>query len=854
MNKRFYLNGDDWQLRGCYKHQWVQDRTMELGDVSRFPLPMIRASVPGAVQVDLMQAGFIQDPNLAFNSRAAEWVENREWIYSKTFFVPQGLRGQRYYLRFKGLDYWGEVRLNKVKVCTFEGTMIPVQVDVTDILDLAGENRLDVVFYQNPEIDGQYGYTSRVDKIKPRFNYNWDWCPRMVPVGIWDDVYIDVIGDLQVTDFYPRANLELDTSTGILDTQLQLEVLKKGHYEIRTTITSMQTGEVILEDTKSYSLMVGQCAKTLTLRIPDVDFWWPRGYGKQALYEVILEVYGPAGLVQRTSKNVGFRHMEIVPNPNSPEGTEPYTVIWNGKRLFLQGVNWVPISPYYGTVTRDDYIKYIGRFAQMNCNILRVWGGAMLEKAAFYEECDQLGILVWQEFFQSSSGIENRPSDDPAFMRALAEAARCSITRRRHHVSLMVWCGGNELLMEGASKPADADHPNLKMLKELVCHLDPDRVFLPCSPSGPSFSAAEENFGKGIHHDVHGNWVYLGSKHHYRYYNQDDALIRTEVGTPATASAKTIREFAGIHPVWPPNQKNPLWLHRGSWWIQWQEMNQLFGPWLPEQDELENYTVCSQYLQAESLRYVVESMRRREPATSGILIWMGNEPYANTANTSVIEANGMAKFSHGFLQRCFAHQAVTCRYEGISYKAGDNFTVKVYAHDHSSRSLVGEVTATLVDCQGQILQQETKSVNLSAKVHALDLVWQVTPQIHNLFALILELKVDGRLTAENCYLFTTDLEYPLRPLREYPAGDIIVDITQQQNDTYIAVESRSGMLIPLVHVESQTDPFLFASTNGFHLLPGQIRKIKVKGIHSIDAETLYLRGIGVDYSLGGIET
>ncbi|MFW6030883.1 MAG: glycosyl hydrolase 2 galactose-binding domain-containing protein, partial [Halanaerobiales bacterium] len=162
------------------------------------------------VQLDLMKAGLLKDPNIGFNAMEGEWVNNREWMYKKEFCVPADLRGEKYLLNFEGLDYSGEIYLNGEKLCEFEGMFLPVYVEVTDKLKLDEKNVLIVLFHQSPEVDGQYGYSSQIRTLKSRFNYIWDWCTRIVPVGIWKSVYLEAVDLVRCIDFWPRANLNED--------------------------------------------------------------------------------------------------------------------------------------------------------------------------------------------------------------------------------------------------------------------------------------------------------------------------------------------------------------------------------------------------------------------------------------------------------------------------------------------------------------------------------------------------------------------------------------------------------------------------------------------------------------------
>ena len=280
--------------------------------------------------------------------------------------------------------------------------------------------------------------------------------------------------------------------------------------------------------------------------------------------------------------------------------------------------------------------------------MLRVWGGAYLEKEVFYDLCDEFGLLVWQEFPLSSSGLDNWPPDDADSIEALATIGESYVKRRRHHVSLAVWCGGNEL--QGES-PADLSHPVLSRLAQVVREHDPARRYLPTSPSGPSFAADEENFGQGIHWDVHGPWRPEGDLdgEWTRYWEHNDGLFHSEIGAPGASPAALIHRVKGNLPATPGTVENPLW-RRTSWWIEWPEFVAATGR---EPRDLDEYVEWSQERQARALEIAAASARARFPRCGGFLVWMGHDSFPCTANTSIIDFEGNLKPAAHALRRVF---------------------------------------------------------------------------------------------------------------------------------------------------------------------------------------------------------
>lgn len=847
-----------WQVSGFW-HNGARFR----GDAPL--LGPFSATVPGAVQRDLERAGVLADLNVAFHSRDAEWVEHRDWVYRTRFRLPEG-GSSRQFLHFAGLDYSGEVSLNGKVLGAFAGMFRPVTFEITGVLAPPGaENVLLVAFEPPPEVEGQIGYSSKIATLKSRFNYQWDWCPRIVPVGIWDDVQLQETGPVALLQ--PSVVADWLSGEGELRCRIFLDGPGKEDCRVAVTVLGAEdgdggdqvlwSGEARRDESTALPLAyVGADVETrgLRARIPGVRSWWPTGMGDQPLYRVRLAVFDAGGSVSdERTMTVGFRNISFVPNPDAPTSALPYTCLCNGQRVFLQGINWVPPSPLYGTVRQQDYRPLLERFRRMGCTVLRVWGGAVLEKEAFYDLCDEFGLLVWQELFQSSSGLDNTPPSDPALVDKLAEAASHAIVRRQHHPSLMAWCGGNELTTPDGV-PVTAEHPNIARLKAVVTAEDPGRAFFPSSPSGPRFGARAEDFGQGLHHDVHGPWVYLGHPLHYTYFNADDALLRSEIGAPGASRLEVLRRVAGLPedgeaarhslalPLWPPNRANPLWVHHGDWWIQWEELNRLFGPWLEDVPELESYVACSRYLQAETLRTCVDSVRRREPVASGVLIWMGNEPYANTANTSLLEYDGEPKPAYGTLRRCFAPARLSCRYDRVAHAVGDLFQGAVFLHVRPPVTQPGgSAVAELLDLTGRVLGRETFQIPVAPgpSCEVGSVTWRVEPVPHEVFLLRLSA---GETLDQEVYTFTVTNGPAFAPLRWLPRPDLRVERGLEGDPSIVLVRNLGAVAALGVHLHAVSWD---VAPNDFVLFPGEERLVHLERLRLGMPLSLKLEALGL---------
>jgi beta-mannosidase len=315
----------------------------------------------------------------------------------------------------------------------------------------------------------------------------------------------------------------------------------------------------------------------------------------------------------------------------------------------LQGVNWTPIRPNFADLTKQDYEKLLTSYKKMGLNTIRVWGGAFAEKDWLYELCDQYGIMVWQEFPMSSSGWDNYPPTDPNVIQEMAKTVRVYVKRLRSHVSIIQWCGGNELYELGDGAPVTNKHPMINSLYEIVSTEDPTRRFIPGSPCGPNIWGDRKNFGKGINWETHGPWKipFDNTKNDYSmasvfdYWSKNDALMNSEVGVSGASSVKILEKYAGEYKSFPASFDNILWKQQFSFWTDWDD-------YLKEHDnkepkDLETYVNWSQKRQAEALAIAVESCKNRFPNSGGALIWMGHDAFPVTANTSIIDFEGNLK-------------------------------------------------------------------------------------------------------------------------------------------------------------------------------------------------------------------
>jgi beta-mannosidase len=678
------LDGDEWQFRGWLGDEWRWHVDKPWDTPGWLP-----ARVPGSVLDDLARAGEVADLYRSRNSRLAEWVPERTWVYRRRVSGPGSIR-------FEGVDHATTVFVGGEEVARHEGAFTPFDVALPP-----GEHLLAVAVHEAPESEAQVGHTSRVRVHKSRMGYGWDFCPRLIHQGIWRSVTLDPPAEV-----FPHIRL----ADGVGTVEVQ--------------------GEEIL-------------------RVESPELWWPNGMGAQRLYEV------PAlGIA------VGFRTVEL----------EDYRLVVNGRAATIKGWNWVPIDALYGVPRPQKLAHLLGLAARAGVNVLRIWGGGLIESHELYDHCDRLGLLVWQEFAQSSSGIESVPSDDPAFVATMAADARAIVPRLRRHPSLAIWCGGNEL-------DADDSTPALAALRAAVEELDPGRTWLPTSPVGER--------------DVHGPWEHQGLGQQERHYDSRTSRLHSEFGVEGMTNRRALAALIDEGDRWPADRTNPVYEHLGAWWNNAPLVQELFGGRIGDVETLRR---CSQWLQYEGLRYAVEATLRRG---AGTIPWQFNEPYPNAWCTCAVDHRGDPKPAYWGVARAYRDGHPAARFETSAWAGRQEAHATVTS------------PARFVDLDGGVV----------AEVDEGELVAPLAAFSHDVFLLDL---------GTNRYVMTRTEN--LAPLLDLPRAELTLGRTPSNRLLLGNAAAVAALGIVLEDARRYEEPgWVTFSDNVLDLLPGETREIQVGG-------------------------
>ncbi|WP_130858976.1 glycoside hydrolase family 2 protein [Gracilibacillus phocaeensis] len=827
----------DWKLKGFYPWVPILSNSLETGLSLKGVTNWLPATMPGGVHYDLYRAGVINHPHNNVNSLTSEWVENRWWLY-ETQIPCSEIQGETVELVCKGLDYRARIFINDELLGIHEGMFHPAVFNVTEMVKVAESLKVHILFEHAPDEMGQIGKTSMTHTQKSRFNYKWDFSARLVNIGIWDDIFIRTSKGLRIDNLYMTSDFQ--QAKGVIRVSASVKNLGLDEAILPTMrwISRITDPEGQLVSTEEQNVVSGQLKYNFEIYIDEPLLWYPNGHGRQPLYFVELLLIDQHGVVyDEQTQMMGIRSLDYVTNLDSPKDALPYTFVINGKKIYIKGVNITPLDLLYGNVTNEQYEWFVYLMKKANINLVRVWGGGIIEKPLFYELCDRHGIMIWQEFIQSSSGVDSVPSKSVEFLELLEKSAVSALKERRNHVSLTVWSGGNELTDEKGN-PASYKDDNIALLKHLVEHYDPSRLFLPTSASGP---VEFVTLTKGVSHDVHGNWKYLGNPDHYELYGNVDHLFHSEFGVDGMSSLKSIKKFLSEDILTPRSMSDDLiWRHHGEWWDTLERDQKMFG----DIYIINTFIKTSQWIQAEGLRYIVEANRRRQFRNSGSIIWQLNEPFPNVSSTSLVDYYGEIKMSYYWIRKAFAPVHVSMNYQKLDYKIGESFNGEIYVHSDSMNEEV-QVKAVVLDIYGEIYVEHilTEQMGMEQTNAVGRINFSVSDYPKNLFFIRVDVTSASGVQGENMYIFSTkrqqiyssalqlqegDLE--VLPLTEWEVvqDPLTVGNNQTVERTYLVQNIGKEVLLH-IHAEEKTNDFWMESDWNYEtLFPTERRQMRVR--------------------------
>jgi beta-mannosidase len=584
------------------------------------PAGWLPATVPGLAAQDLLLAGRIPDPFWGDQVGRARWIEERDFVYATELELSAAQVACPARLIFDSLDTFAVLFLNGEQIAVHENQLRRLFVDVTGKLR-PGINRLALSFEASmPATVRRAGAPlpfwnepwERLYVRKSQMSYGWDWAARTPTVGPAGPVRLELsdgcfAGDLQV------SARPLSDGSGEFELSLPLTAHRSlsGEAELSIDGVTLERQAVRLEPGEEGLV-------TLKHRLPGARRWMPRELGEPHLYRVAVRITSAGALVHEGERRAGVRSVELVKDdPRSPNGKVFYFRV-NGQKLWAKGDNWLPLDFLHTRVTPERYRSYLELLMAGGVNLLRVWGGGIVESCAFYELCDELGLLVWHDF-QFACGIY---PETPEFLAEVQREAEDLVSRLRSHTCLALWCGNNEneaLAMQ--TMPEKRFHPIYYDVLPSVCQrLDPERAYWPGSPASESRELHPDSDEEGDRH----NWdVWFGWKS--TDYITDLARFNSEFGAQALPQRESIESFMRPDEAWSPGavsradgQSPGLILSRhGAQLEKLFSRAAAFGP----PTSLDAAIATTQTFQADTVGRYIRHYRRNSRFTGGVVLW-----------------------------------------------------------------------------------------------------------------------------------------------------------------------------------------------------------------------------------------
>ncbi|MBI3510827.1 MAG: glycoside hydrolase family 2 protein [Bacteroidetes bacterium] len=674
------------------------------------------ATVPGTVHTDLLANGKIPDPFIGDNENKVQWVETKTWEYKTAFDCDKELWKQKNKeLDFEGLDTYADVYLNDSLLFTAEDMFLSYSKNVNHILKKKN-NILKIIFHPASELIAKNKSLSDVDHLpggdrvyirKAQYQFGWDFGPRLVTCGIWKNVKLlgwshNFIRDADFSTDW------IDGDSASIKYSIVLEKFRNNRFSlsIADDSTTYETNEIIDELVSGRTIIEGH----FTIHHPRL--WWCNGKGKPKMYKMKIKLTSGKH-EDEYNETFGVRTIELVTKNENFQ--DDFRFLLNGVPIFIKGANWIPCDNFIPRVTRTKYSYLLKTAKNSNMNMLRVWGGGIYEQDVFYDLCDSLGIMVWQDF-PFACGMY---PGSLHFYNVVRDEAADNISRLANHPCLSLWCGNNEN-MEGWMNwdwQKDFTSAEKKTIEKNYRELFNDSIGLlkvmlgretsdnfPYLPGSPEFGwGHDEAYKKG---DVHYWGVWWGMKP-FSAYDSHVGRFMTEYGFQGMPALSTFKLFNGGKNYLEnefdtcAHQKN----EKGAATIDW--YMQLAYP-VPK--NFEDYIYVSQVMQADAMTRAINDHRAVLPYCMGTLFWQYNDCWPGITWSS-IDYYGEKKIIDYKLKELYAPESV------IICKKGDSLCVNMVSDEEEDK-------ATMIRCEwksldGKLLEQpeewQEEFINHSSK-------------------------------------------------------------------------------------------------------------------------------------------
>jgi beta-mannosidase len=794
----------------------------------------VRATVPGCVHGDLLNAGKIENPYYRDNEIKVSWISQADWIYRREFNVPENLlKRQQVMLNCQGLDTLATIKINGTLVGKADNMFRVWEFDVKNILK-AGNNTIEIEFdsaekyvqkrqeeHPLPDWHGcwQVGIKGRAWIRKEQCNFGWDWSLSLTTAGIWRSISLVAFDTGRITDVLIRQDHSQAPKKVKLDVQTTVETPQTGT-KLGGTVRVHHQGALVAQG----QLKTQGTSLTAELELENPKLWWPNGMGSQPLYTVEVELTDSQGnLLDKTTRRIGLRTIQLV-RENDQWGQSFYFKA-NGVPFFVKGSNWIPADAILSKMTRERYFALLADTAAVHINMLRAWGGGIYEDDAFYEACDELGICIWQDF---AFGCSTYPSFDAEFMINCKAEFEDNLRRMRHHASIAIWVGNNELeqgLVADTWTPtamswADYDKLFNDLIPSVMKRLNPDAEYWPGSPHNP---INRKDFNSPVAGDAH-LWQVWHGRQPFEWYQSCHHRFNSEFGFQSMPEPKTIESF-----TLPQDRNLTSWVmerHQRSP-IGNSAIVQAMMDWFHMPNSFDNMAWLSQILHGMAMKYGVEHWRRSMPRGMGTMYWQLNDCWPVVSWAS-IDYYGRWKATHYMAKKFYSPLLIS------GLPDADKKTAEIHVTSDLQAPCEGTIIWELTDLDGKTINSgkltKTFGPITSTLATTLNLQKELTDHDPRTVFLWLKLTVADREVSENLLLFSRPKHMELR------RSNIRWSLSTKDNQTFTATLETDKPALWVWMAKKGTDAKF--SDNFFSLKPGDKKTVEIRTKELVDVHNL----------------
>lgn len=663
-SERRYLNSEF----GCVHNEWQ----------FRYGGKWYEATVPGNIHDDLLANQLIPDPFYGNNEKLVQWVADSMWEYR--VFFDKACGGTSEYshneLVFEGLDTYAEVFINGKKLKATSGEKVTTNMFRTWRFQMPEHlkdtnNELRVRFLPTEPFDkkaaAKLSYKlpdNRVFTRKAQYESGWDWGPKLNTCGIWKNVYIESWNGMKINDFYVKDTEPSRDSTRpwIAEVEVEIEADRKLTTDLLLNVTDECGYHQEIEH--KARLHKGLNTVIIPITIEHPKLWWPNGAGEAHLYYFTLKGSRTNGDLMHAH---GLRTVELVQKQDSIGQSFQFVV--NGKPIFMRGADWIPASSYPGVLARSEgndlYAELLYRAKFANMNMIRVWGGGIYEHDAFYDYCDQMGLLVWQDFMFAC----NIYPGDKAFMDNVRIEAEEQVKRLRHHACLATWCGNNEVHngLEDWGWQKQFDYTDDQYTQMYADYEELFELLLPkiCLDNmhKSNYVHSSPTYGWGhpecTTHGCSHYWGVWWGELPFEVWWEKTGRFMTEYGFQSYPEMSLWKKFIPEkdRKLSSAAMQNHQKHGRGVQIIE-KAMQDLYG-FVP--NNLNDFVYYSQLVQQDGIAQAIKAHRIQHDRCSGTLFWQLNDCWP-VASWSCIDVAGNPKALYYKLSKLYANVSIASRH------------------------------------------------------------------------------------------------------------------------------------------------------------------------------------------------